>query len=59
MRTEMGADAFAARCVVLEPAINMMRECAARAPGDLRQRAVQAEDQSAMVLYGVVLGVVP
>ncbi|KAM4057260.1 aldehyde dehydrogenase family protein [Hirsutella rhossiliensis] len=63
MSTEMGADAAFARHLVLELAIAMLRDCAARAPtvcGSVQ--AVETEGQSAMVWkepYGVVLGIVP
>lgn len=63
MQTEMGADAFVARWIVLQLGINMMRDCASRAPGICGSvPTVQTPGQSAMVWkepYGVVLGIVP
>ncbi|GJN78568.1 hypothetical protein PLIIFM63780_002062 [Purpureocillium lilacinum] len=63
VRTEMGTDAFVARHIILQLAIDMFRDCAGRAPGICGSvPTVKAEGQSAMVWkepYGVILGIVP
>lgn len=63
VQTEMGADAFVARWIIVQTGINMVRDCASRTL-DIRGSIpnVQTAGQSAMVWkepYGVVLGIVP